>query len=134
MSVSTHLLRCTGCGERIKAGDARSNFRCRTCAELFEVESPWSEGAEGEAQEPYSASRPVAKNRPNPGALKYLWQERKTSTLSIDQSGVWRFRDLLPIVADERIVTLREGNTPLEEIPKAGAARGWTCLLAKHQG
>jgi threonine synthase len=134
MSVSTHLLRCTGCGERIKAGDARSNFRCRACADLFEVEYPWSEGAEGEAQEPYSASRPVAKTRPNPGALKYLWQERKTSTLSIDQSGVWRFRDLLPIVADERIVTLREGNTPLYEMPRAAEAVGMNWLLAKHQG
>ncbi len=47
----------------------------------------------------YSASRPVPKNRPNPSALRYLWQERRTSTMGIDQSGVWRFRDLLPIVA-----------------------------------
>jgi len=134
MSVLTHLLRCTGCGERIKPGEARSNFRCRTCSDLFEVEYPWSEGADGEAQEPYSASRPVAKNRPNPGALRYLWQERKTSTLSIDQSGVWRFRDLLPIVADERVVTLREGNTPLYEMPRAAEAVGMNWLLAKHQG
>jgi len=137
MSVSTHLLRCTGCGDRINAGEAKSNFRCRTCADLFEVEYPWSEGApagESGVQEPYAASRPVAKNRPNPGALKYLWQERKTSTLSIDQSGVWRFRDLLPIVAEERVVTLREGNTPLYEMPRAAAAVGMNWLLAKHQG
>ena len=137
MNVSTHLLRCTGCGERINAGEAKSNFRCRTCEDLFEVEYPWSEGApagDGEAQEPYSASRPVAKNRPNPGALKYLWQERRTSTLSIDQSGVWRFRDLLPIVDAERVVTLREGNTPLYEMPRAAEAVGMNWLLAKHQG
>ncbi len=137
MSVSTHLLRCTGCGERIKAGEAQSNFRCLTCSDLFEVEYPWSEGApvsDDGVQEPYSASRPVAKNRPNPGALRYLWQERKTSTLSIDQSGVWRFRDLLPIVADDRIVTLREGNTPLYEMPRAAETLGLNWLLAKHQG
>jgi threonine synthase len=137
MSVSTHLLRCTGCGERIKGSEAKSNFRCRTCADLFEVEYPWSESApvaDGEVREPYSASRPVAKNRPNPGALRYLWQERKTSTLSIDQSGVWRFRDLLPIVADERIVTLREGNTPLYEMPRSAESLGLNWLLAKHQG
>jgi threonine synthase len=135
MAASTHILRCTGCGERIAAADAQSNFRCRVCGDLFEVEYPWSEGApEAEAQHPYSASRPVPRNRPNPSALRYLWQERRTSTLSIDQSGVWRFRDLLPVVANEGIVTLREGNTPLYEMPKCAASLGMNWLLAKHQG
>jgi threonine synthase len=133
MSLTTHILRCTGCGEGIAAKDAASNFRCRTCGDLFEVEYAWSEGSPNEG-ETYSASRPVAKNRPNPGALRYLWQERKTSTLSVDQSGVWRFRDLLPIVAAEQVVTLREGNTPLYEMPKCAAMLGLNWLLAKHQG
>ncbi|MGA7156590.1 MAG: threonine synthase [Acidobacteriaceae bacterium] len=100
------------------------------------MEYPWSEGApevEG-ASAPYSASRPVPRNRPNPSALRYLWQERRTSTLDVDQSGVWRFRDLLPIVPNERVVTLREGNTPLYEMPKCAAALGLNWLLAKHQG
>jgi threonine synthase len=89
------------------------------------VEYPWSEGA------PKGEKLP---NRPNAGALKYLWQERRTSTLSIDQSGVWRFRDLLPIVDDERVVTLREGNTPLYEMPRVAESVGMNWLLAKHQG
>ena len=72
---------------------------------------------------------------PNPNALRWLWQERRTSTLSIDQSGVWRFRDLFPIVKDfERVVTLREGNTPLYEMPRCGGIAGIDWLLAKHQG
>ncbi len=55
--------------------------------------------------------------------------------MGIDQSGVWRFRDLLPIVKDlQRVVTLREGNTPLYEMPRCGAAVGIDWLLAKHQG
>jgi len=73
-------------------------------------------------------------NSPNPNALRYLWQERRTSSLAIDQSGVWRFRDLFPIVDDDKIITLREGNTPLYELPKAAAALGMNWLLAKHQG
>jgi threonine synthase len=81
-----------------------------------------------------SASRPVPKNRPNPSALRYLWQERRTSTMAADQSGVWRFRDLLPIVPEDKIVTLREGNTPLYEMPKTAASLGMNWLLAKHQG
>jgi threonine synthase len=124
MSLSSHILRCTGCGERIAPSDAQPNFRCQACNDLFEVEYPWSS----------SAPAATTANRPNPGALRYLWQERRTSTLSIDQSGVWRFRDLLPIVADDRVVTLREGNTPLYEMPRAAAALGLNWLLAKHQG
>ncbi|QMV17417.1 threonine synthase [Granulicella sp. 5B5] len=125
-TVPSHLLRCTGCGDRINSAQAASNFRCRKCNDLFEIEYPWSESA------PASADAPT--NRPNPGALKYLWAERRTSTLAIDQSGVWRFRDLLPIVADNQIVTLREGNTPLYEMPRSAAALGLNWLLAKHQG
>ncbi len=72
---------------------------------------------------------------PNPSALRWLWQERRTSTLNVDQSGVWRFRDLLPIVNDfERVVTLREGNTPLYDLPKCASIAGIDWLLAKHQG
>ena len=72
--------------------------------------------------------------QPNPGALRHLWAERRTSTMGVDQSGVWRFRELLPIVDAEQIVTLREGNTPLYEMPQAAEALGMNWLLAKHQG
>ena len=128
MSLSSHILRCTGCGERIAPAEAQSNFRCRTCNDLFEIEYPWSSTAQ-----PATAHGTAAK-RPNPSALRYLWQERRTSTMGIDQSGVWRFRDLLPIVSDDHIITLREGNTPLYEMPRSAAALGLNWLLAKHQG
>lgn len=131
MSSSTHILRCTGCGERITAKDAQSNFRCRTCNDLFEVEYPWSDGAPAGDN---VQRHPRVPNGPNPSALKYLWQERRTSTLNVDQSGVWRFRDLFPIVPEDRVVTLREGNTPLYEMPRAAARLGMNWLLAKHQG
>ncbi len=104
-----------------------SDFRCANCRELFEVVYPWSATP--------SASSGGTARVPNPSALRWLWQERRTSTLSIDQSGVWRFRDLFPIVKDfERVVTLREGNTPLYEMPRCGAIAGVDWLLAKHQG
>jgi threonine synthase len=54
--------------------------------------------------------------------------------MAVDQSGVWRFRDLLPIVAAEQVVTLREGNTPLYELPRCAQMLGMNWLLAKHQG
>ena len=97
ISIS-HVLRCIGCDSRISAREATGNFRCAHCGELFEIEYPWSEGAP-------AGVCPVWK--PNPGALKHLWEERRTSTQGVDQSGVWRFRELLPIVSEDQVVTLR---------------------------
>ena len=121
----SHVLRCIGCDARIQAAEARSNFRCTACGELFEIEYPWSEG---------TPAGPERQWQPNPAALRHLWNERRTSTQAVDQSGVWRFRELLPIVAEERIVTLREGNTPLYEMPRAAESLGLNWLLGKHQG
>ena len=120
--ISTHQLRCTGCAVRISGDQVPSDFRCGSCGSLFEVVYPWSE--KGSNQQ-----------LPNASALRWLWQERRTSTQPIDQSGVWRFRDLLPIVNDfERVTTLREGNTPLYDLPRCAASLGLNWVLAKHQG
>jgi threonine synthase len=122
----THQLRCIECGSRISGDAASSNFRCTLCAGLYEVVYPWSATDEGD---------PGNMRLPNASALRHLWEERQTSTLAVDQSGVWRFRDLLPIVQDlNHVTTLREGNTPLYDLPRCAAAAGVHWLLAKHQG
>jgi threonine synthase len=82
-----------------------------------------------------SVARAARRDMPNAWALRWLWKERRESTLLKDQSGVWRFRELLPILRDEgNIVSLREGNTPLYELPRAARSTGVERLLAKHQG
>ncbi len=121
--ISTHQLRCTECDTRIEGAAVSSDFRCH-CGGLYEVVYPWSLTPSG-----------VGSKLPNPSALRHLWEERRTSTLPIDQSGVWRFRDVLPILADtSHAVTLREGNTPLYDLPRCAKAAGIDWLLAKHQG
>ena len=129
---TTHQLRCTDCGARIAAEASSSDFRCPQCNGLYEVIYAWSPGAKASD----IAALPTPDVRlPNPGALRYRWQELRTSTLSIDQSGVWRFRDLLPILENyDNVVTLREGNTPLYEMPRSAQLAGVDWLLAKHQG
>jgi threonine synthase len=129
---ATHQLRCTNCGARIAAEAGSSDFRCPDCNGLYEILYPWSPGAAA----PSATAEPLPPVRlPNPNALRYKWQELRTSTMSIDQSGVWRFRDLLPIVANlDHVVTLREGNTPLYEMPRCAEIAGVDWLLAKHQG
>ena len=53
----------------------------------------------------------------------------------LDRSGVWRFRELLPILENfGNAVTLCEGNTPLYSLPRAAKALGIDQLFAKHQG
>ena len=144
MKVATHHLRCTECAAVIPKDEASSNFRCPQCNGLYEVVYPWSDVTAGVKAEPKPDVQSGAQTAtfsdlvnllPNPSALRWLWQERRTSTMAVDQSGVWRFRDLLPIVDDfEKVVTLREGNTPLYELPRAARALGLNWLLAKHQG
>lgn len=69
------------------------------------------------------------------GDLKKLWRERRMSNAPIDQSGVWRYREIIPFLADpSRAVTLREGNTPLLSAPRAAEYGGLDAITFKHQG
>jgi threonine synthase len=122
MNDNLHQLRCFGCGARLSGAEAQPDFRCIHCGDLFEVEYPgWSQ-----RQGP---------DRPNPGALKWLWKERRSSSEMLDRSGVWRFRELLPILDNfGNAVTLFEGNTPLYHLPRAAKRLGIDQLYAKHQG
>jgi threonine synthase len=48
---------------------------------------------------------------------------------------VWRFRELLPASEfEQHVITLREGNTPLYELPQCSRDTGVPRLYAKHQG
>jgi threonine synthase len=131
MNDNLHQLRCFGCSARIRGEQAGPNFRCVECGDLFEVEYPgWSQTG--------------GTDRPNAGALKWLWRERRASSELLDHSGVWRFRELLPILDSfGNAVTLREGNTPLYHLPQtarslsgAGGSGtgGFDRIFAKHQG
>ena len=122
MKEILHQLRCIGCGARIAGAEVQPDFRCAVCGELFDVEYPgWSERG--------------GKDRPNAGALKWVWRERRSSREQLDCSGVWRFRELLPILDDfSNAVSLREGNTPLYHMTRAAMALRIDLLFAKHQG
>ncbi len=110
-------LRCISCGANPET-PAR-DFRCTVCGDLLEFLFPgWTAG-----ECPY-----------DPAALKLLWLKRRTSSEALDQSGVWRFRELLPQISAEHAITLREGNTPLYHLPRCGRATGVENLHVKHQG
>ena len=67
--------------------------------------------------------------------LKEIWRQRRMSNRPLDQSGVWRYRELIPFLDDHsKVVTLREGNTPLLDAPRAAQYGGLDRLTFKHQG
>jgi threonine synthase len=70
-----------------------------------------------------------------PEALKRIWRERRTSNAPLEQSGVWRYREIIPFLDNyDAVVTLREGNTPLLAAPAAARYGGLDALVFKHQG
>ena len=105
-------LRCISCGATPES--AGQDFRCSNCGDLLEFVFP------GRTTDPQT--------------LKSLWLGRKTSNHQLDQSGVWRFREILPHIPEEHAITLREGNTPLYELPRCARIAGVDSLRAKHQG
>lgn len=116
VSQANFRFRCIGCGDLSDA--ASQDFRCRKCRDLLEITYPkWKDSS------------------CSPEQLKTTWKERRVSEKAIDLSGVWRFREFLPALADERqVITLREGNTPLYELPQCSRIVGLPRLFAKHQG
>jgi threonine synthase len=67
-------------------------------------------------------------------SLRNRWEARAGSSDSLDRSGVWRYRELLPFDASVPVVTLFEGNTPLYDAPRSAEYSGLSHLRLKHLG
>lgn len=104
-------LRCIACGA---ASGTTKDFRCAACGDLLDIVYPHQ--------------------KLDPAGLKRVWLNRRTSQLLLDQSGVWRFREVLPPIDARNIISLREGNTPIYELPRCARIAGLDHLYAKHQG
>jgi threonine synthase len=90
-------------------------YNCPRCGGLLEAVYP---------DQPQSAAE-----------LRALWRGRRASNAPLDQSGVWRYREFLPYLESyDDVVTLREGNTPLLDAPRAAQFGGLDRLTFKHQG
>jgi threonine synthase len=118
LSRADFRYRCIGCGDLSDA--ARPNFLCSQCGGLLEITYP--------DRKPFTKESDVK-------LLKSTWKQRRLSSSTVDRSGVWRFREVLPTLAnEEQAVTLCEGNTPLYELPQCARLAGLPRLFAKHQG
>jgi threonine synthase len=91
-------------------------YQCPTCGGLLEVDYDWSSAVTS--------------------SWKETWRERRLENDSLNQSGVWRYRELLPFDGDAltKVKTLREGNTPLLRASRAAEYAGLDRITFKHQG
>jgi threonine synthase len=109
------FLACFESGCRTKYALTDVLYNCPRCGGLLEVDYEWSEA--------------------NTAPWKELWRERRMDNAPLAQSGVWRYRELLPFRdAGPDIVTLREGNTPVLHSQHAARYAGLDQILFKHQG
>lgn len=119
IETSVAQLRCIGCGAVQES--ASGDLRCIICGDLLEIAYPSWKASEG-------------RSHGRASELKALWRERRGSNSPVDQSGVWRFREILPSIEEHSVITLREGNTPLYELPACARTANVQRLYAKHQG
>ncbi len=67
--------------------------------------------------------------------LKEIFEARRISRQPADQSGVWRFRELvLPDLSDNELVTRNEGNTRQYHFPKTIEWLDGLNVTFKHEG
>jgi len=103
---------CEDCGTRISENDSRGD--CPACGGLLEI---------------------VHDGSSDPSSLKELFAERRARIGGVEQSGVWRYRELvLPTAADIDVVSHPEGNTPLMHRERLSDWTGVDDLWIKHEG
>ncbi|HEX7103956.1 MAG TPA: threonine synthase [Nitrolancea sp.] len=102
------LLRCIECGREYPANEVRN--RC-DCGGLLDID--------------LGITSPLSSE---------LFDQRLGSRARLDRSGVWRFRELLPTIPDDAIVSKPEGNTNLYDVESLARWAGVERLVLKHEG
>lgn len=103
-------LACSECGTPAQAGE----LFCARCGGLLEFEAPKVTSSISE--------------------LRIGFAQRTLSSQLRDRSGVWRFRELLPPVSDDAIVTLGENIVPLYMAPRGSRYAGVGNAAYLHLG
>ncbi len=67
-------------------------------------------------------------------ALKQTWENRWGMKRGAMSSGVWRYKELILDLPDDRIITRQEGNTRMYDAGLAGKYAGLKNFLLKHEG
>lgn len=105
------IMRCSRCGAEVPADSL--SVECPVCGGLLELDAPLP-SMRGDM-------------------LRQLFTKRRGAVDGPDASGVWRFREMLAVCADD-VVSYPEGNTPLVSAGGAAHWAGCPTLRVKHEG
>jgi threonine synthase len=104
--MSDHAFqRCISPSCRTTVDLADTAFRCPACGGLLDVAYDWD-------------------RLPVPTSLAHFEGKWSNRSHPLDFSGVWRFRELFPFAADDRIMTIGEGQTLCQRADAVGAYAG----------
>lgn len=87
------------CGARYEVDEVLAV--CPKCGELLDIGYEWD-------------------RLPVPGSLREFEERWSRRYEPLEFSGVWRFRNLLPFATEQKIVTIGEGQTILQQAPAVG--------------
>ncbi|MEK6677543.1 MAG: threonine synthase [Planctomycetota bacterium] len=95
---------------------------CPSCGELLDIRYDWS-GLEIPPSLSFFSSRVQS-------------FDRQTVTARLNNSGVWRYRELLPFAREDDLITLGEGRTHLQQADNLAAQIGQRpgCLFLQYEG
>ena len=102
--IMKHFLECIGCGA--KYSPEETIYTCRKCGDLLEVRYDYRE-----------VSKTIDEAE---------WLRRPLN--------VWRYRELLPIRDESKIVSLQEGGTSLQHCKRLGNELKLDNILVKNEG
>jgi threonine synthase len=66
--------------------------------------------------------------------LEKVKQNMSKETVALRPPDLWRYRELLPVVDEQNIVTMGEGMTPLLKLNRLGSKLGMSNLYLKDEG
>lgn len=115
-------LACSRCGETRTPTPLAA--LCPSCGGVQVVRYPATEAGAGADSGAAPKSEPEAHGG-LPADLRDMWRSRP--------SGMWRYRELLPLRPGESPISLGEGGTPLLDLPVTGDRLG-VRLLVKDEG
>ncbi|MBL4635055.1 MAG: threonine synthase [Kofleriaceae bacterium] len=116
MPYSAQFRCISGCSARFPLHEVL--YRCPSCGDLLEVEHD-----------------STALQTRSPEEWKSLFAKRAAILRSPYNSGVWSKRELVaPHIRDENIVSLSEGNSPLQHLPRYGKSLGVEDFWIKQCG
>jgi len=109
--------KCISPGCQATYGVDEARVACEVCGDLLDVSYDWDRAAP-------------------PSSLAFFEEKWSRRTDPLCLSGVWRFRDLLPFASADKVITIGEGQTLLQQADRVARyvdlAAG--CLFLQYEG